>query len=169
MPSLKPAGSVDLRTRRAWPSPGQRVGQGFSVGPPAAAAPPAGPRDKRPFFHKARRRSGLFARQEKGAALQLQEGGWRAEGGVLGGLPVSVSRLPGQRFSARGIRGAKCTECVMWRIHVRTGGVTPGCRCDASRGCVVRRGMLGVGAVRMLMLAAGLVCVTGVWREPEVR
>lgn len=57
---------------------------------------PSGPGDKRPFFSKAERRSRLFARQGKGAALQLQEGGWHMEGGAcLRGGCVRGAAFPG--------------------------------------------------------------------------
>lgn len=56
---------------------------------------PSGPGDKQPFFCGTERKSRLFARQDKGAASQLQEGGWHVAGGacVRGGY-VSGAPLP---------------------------------------------------------------------------
>lgn len=51
--SQKPVGFVDLRTAEARPTPGHRVGQGYSsVGSPAAAAPPVRPRGQAAFLQQ---------------------------------------------------------------------------------------------------------------------
>lgn len=98
----------------SWISAHQRPGPPQATGWDKAAVlgrllrlpRPSGPGDKRPFFSRTERRSRLFARQGKGAASQLQEGGWHVEGGacVRGGC-VTGAAFPGDP--------SQLVECVV--------------------------------------------------------
>lgn len=119
--SPKPAGFVHLRTPEACPSRGHRVGQGCSVGLPAAAAPPARSGDKRPFFSRAGEEVACLHGRERGWPRSCRKGAgvWK-DVRVRGRLRVSGAACSGKACPRVELRSVKCMD---------TGGVTLNCRC----------------------------------------